>query len=164
MTSGLGLEPTRVHGGFVVTISGGPETCTATVAAGQCNLVLTSTGTRTITATYQGDQNNQPSSDTELHTVIQAGTTTTITGDAPDPSVAGQVVTVNYTVVAAAPGAGTPTGNVVVTVSGGAETCTGTVAARRRPLTRRNLHRRFDHHKGPLDLGVDIAHLRRKFR
>ena len=36
---------------------------------------------------------------------------------------------VNYTVTANAPGGGTPTGNVVVTVSGGAETCTGTVAA-----------------------------------
>ena len=116
-------------GNVVVTISGGAETCTGTVAAGQCNLVLTSTGTRLITATYQGDQNSLPSSDTELHTVNQAGTTTTITGDAPDPSVTGQVVTVNYTVVANAPGAGTPTGNVVITVSGGAETCTGTVAA-----------------------------------
>src|SRR5204863_17323 len=63
------------------------------------------------------------------HTVNKADTTTLITSDNPDPSVTGQSVVVNFTVTVNAPGAGTPTGNVVVTVSGGAETCTGTVAA-----------------------------------
>src|SRR5439155_450727 len=45
----------------------------------------------------------------------------------PDPSDAGQAVTVNFTVAAVAPGAGTPTGNV--TVSDGVDSCTGTVAS-----------------------------------
>src|SRR5207247_563627 len=44
-----------------------------------------------------------------------------------DPSDAGQAVTVNFTVAAVAPGAGTPTGNV--TVSDGVDSCTGTVAS-----------------------------------
>jgi large repetitive protein len=59
--------------------------------------------------------------------VNAAATTTTITGKTPNPSTVGQAVTVNFTVAAVAPGAGTPTGNV--TVSDGSATCTGTVAA-----------------------------------
>ena len=53
-----------------------------------------------------------------------AGTTTTITGDTPDPSVTGQAVAVTFTVTGAAP---TPTGNV--TVSDGVATCTGALTA-----------------------------------
>src|SRR6185295_9287976 len=98
------------------------------VATGSCMLTLNSVGNRTITATYAGDTNFNGSADTEAHQVTLANTTTTITSDNPDPSVVGQSVTVNFTVVAAPPGMGTPTGNVVVTISGGAETCTGTVA------------------------------------
>lgn len=59
--------------------------------------------------------------------VGQAATTTTITSDTPDPSFAGQPFVVQYTVVANAPGAGTPAGNV--TVSDGVDSCTATVAA-----------------------------------
>ncbi len=116
-------------GNVVVTISGGAETCVGTVAAGTCTLTLTSAGARTLTATYAGDANFNGSSDTEAHQVNAANTTTTITSANPDPSVVGQSVTVNFTTLSIAPGAGTPTGNVVVTISGGAETCTGTVAA-----------------------------------
>jgi uncharacterized delta-60 repeat protein len=50
--------------------------------------------------------------------------TTTITGDGPEPSDPGQAVSVAYSVAA---GAGTPTGDVVV--SDGVDSCTGTVAA-----------------------------------
>src|SRR6185503_11313227 len=74
-------------GNIVVTVSGGVETCTGTVAAGTCTLTLTSAGARTLTATYQGDANFTGSSDTEAHQVNAAGTTTTITTDNPDPSV-----------------------------------------------------------------------------
>jgi hypothetical protein len=65
--------------------------------------------------------------------VNKADTTTTITSDSPDPSSAGQSVNVNYTVVANAPGGGTPTGNVQV--SDGVDTNTCTVAAGTCPLT-----------------------------
>ncbi len=59
-------------------------------------------------------------------TVGKASSTTTIVTDTPDPSVAGTNVTVTFTVVDAAPGAGTPTGNV--TVGDGVDSCTATVA------------------------------------
>jgi hypothetical protein len=109
-----------------VTVSGGPGvTCTATVAAGQCNVTFTSTGAKTLTATYAGDANfNGSTSAGEPHTVNAAGTTTAITSDAPDPSVVGQSVIVQYSVTPSSPG--TPTGNV--TVSDGTVSCTGTVA------------------------------------
>ena len=92
-------------GNVVVTISGGTETCTGTVAAGTCALTLTTVGAgRTITASYAGNASFNASSDTESHDVNKANTTTTITSDNPDPSVSGETVTVNYTVVATAPG------------------------------------------------------------
>ncbi|HMX24411.1 MAG TPA: Ig-like domain repeat protein [Blastocatellia bacterium] len=116
-------------GNVVVTVSGGAETCTGTVASGTCTLALTALGNRTLTATYAGDDNYNGSTDTEAHTVNKADTTLTIVSDNPDSSAVGQSVTVAFTVAAASPGAGTPSGNVVVTVSGGSETCTGTIAA-----------------------------------
>ena len=114
---------------MVITVSGGVETCTGTVAAGSCTLALTAVGNRTLTATYAGDASYNGSSDTEAHTVNKADTVTTITSDNPDSSAVGQNVTVAFTVAASAPGAGTPTGTVTITVSGGTETCTGTLAA-----------------------------------
>ena len=111
-----------------VTVSDGTISCTGTVAAGTCSLTFTSAGAKTLTATYAGDGNFSGSTSAgEAHTVNAASTTTAITSDTPDPSVVGQSVTVNYSVAVAAPGAGTPTGNV--TVSDGTVSCTGTVAA-----------------------------------
>src|SRR5262249_28883817 len=60
------------------------------------------------------------SAGTESHTVNKANTTTTITGDAPDPSVVGEPYTVNVSVAAAPPGTGTPSGSVSVTDGAGA--------------------------------------------
>src|SRR5262249_43323974 len=56
-------------GTVTITVSGGAETCNAAVATGQCSLVLTVAGSRTITATYAGDTNFNGSSDTEPHQV-----------------------------------------------------------------------------------------------
>ncbi|MBK9711279.1 MAG: Ig-like domain repeat protein [Kouleothrix sp.] len=110
-----------------VTVSDGTQSCTGTVAAGQCSIAFASIGARTLTATYLGDGTFTTSTSASVaHQVDQADTTTTITSDTPDPSVVGQSVTVNYTVAASAPGAGTPTGNV--TVSDGVDSCTATVA------------------------------------
>src|SRR5688572_11520021 len=64
-------------GNVNVTVSGGAETCSAAVAAGQCSLVLNGTGTRTITATYAGDTNFNTSSDTEDHQVCGSTLVTT---------------------------------------------------------------------------------------
>jgi hypothetical protein len=111
-----------------VTVSDGTVSCTGTVSGGSCSITFTSAGAKTLTATYAGDSNfNGSTSASEAHTVNKANTTTTITGDTPDPSVVGQSVTVTYTVSVNAPGAGTPTGDV--TVSDGTASCTGTVAA-----------------------------------
>jgi hypothetical protein len=73
-------------------------------------------------------------------TVNKADTTTTITGDTPDPSTQGQSVTVSYSIAVVAPGAGTPTGNV--TVSDGVDSCVGTAAAGQCSLTLNTLGNR----------------------
>src|SRR5206468_1137279 len=111
-----------------VTVSDGTESCSATVAAGTCPLTPTSSGSKTLTATYGGDANFAGSTSAGAsHTVNAAGTTTTIAAHTPNPSAVGQAVSFTFTIVRAAPRGGTPTGNV--TVSDGTATCTGTVAA-----------------------------------
>lgn len=115
-----------------VTVSDGSANCTiAALAAGSgsCNLTSSTAGNKTLTATYAGNASFATSSGTTAHTVNRASTGTTISADSPDPSNSGQAVTVSYSLAVTAPGNGTPTGNVTVTASGGAETCTGTVAA-----------------------------------
>ncbi|MGD2048408.1 MAG: Ig-like domain repeat protein [Chloroflexota bacterium] len=119
-------------GSVTVTISGGPEICvdtTLTNGAGQCQITPTIAGNRTLIATYSGDTYFASSSDTAPHTVNKAGTTTTIIDDSPDPSFAEQPFTVEFSVEAISPGSGTPTGNVTVTISGGSESCVGTLSA-----------------------------------
>jgi hypothetical protein len=113
-----------------VTVSDGTNSCFAAVSAGQCDVTFTSPGAKNLTATYAGDTNynGSASSPATAHTVNTANTTTTITEDNPDPSASGASVTVKWTVTVNSPGAGTPTGNVTVTVSGGAETCNAPVA------------------------------------
>jgi uncharacterized repeat protein (TIGR01451 family) len=108
-----------------------PDTVIAATGVGSCTGGLPAAGARTLTATYSGTANfNSSTSAGVAHQVNPAQTQTTITGDAPDPSTAGATIAVNYSVTAAGPGGGAPTGNVVVTVDGGqpGETCTGTVA------------------------------------
>ena len=111
-----------------VTVSDGTESCTGTVAAGNCSIAFTSAGAKSLTATYAGNANFNGSASTPStpHLVNKADTTITITSDTPDPSVVGQAVTVNYSVAVDSPGSGTPTGNV--TVSAGPDSCVGTVA------------------------------------
>ena len=111
-----------------VTVSDGANSCTDTVAAGSCTIIFATPGAKTLTATYAGDTFFNGSTSTDIsHQVNNANTTTTITSDAPDPSIAGQSVTVNFSVAVVAPASGTPTGNV--TVSDGVDSCTGTVAS-----------------------------------
>ena len=44
-----------------VTVSDGVDTCTGTVAAGQCSITLNTAGSRSLTATYAGNANFAPS-------------------------------------------------------------------------------------------------------
>jgi len=109
-----------------VDITGTDVNCTITLAGGtgSCNAEFSTDGTKTITATYNGDADHATSSDTELHDVIKDDqTVTTITSDNPDPSQAGQSVTVAVTVS----GTTTPTGSVNITTSEG-PTCTITLS------------------------------------
>ncbi len=112
----------------VVTVDDGTGgTCQAAAAAGSCSLTSTSAGTKTITAAFTDDSNFSPSSGTTSHVVNPANTTVSITGDSPDPSTAGQAYQVSWSVSVAAPGAGTPTGNV--TVTDGLDTCQAAISA-----------------------------------
>jgi hypothetical protein len=52
-----------------VTVTADGASCTTTVAAGACSLVLTQPGARTITARYAGGTGFEAASDTEPHTV-----------------------------------------------------------------------------------------------
>ena len=91
-------------------------------------VTLTGAGSCTITASQAGDANFNPAPEVpRTFSIARADTTTTIITDTPDPSVADQQVTVNYTVSANASGTGMPTGNV--TITDGVDSCTGTVAA-----------------------------------
>ncbi len=108
-----------------VTVSDGTQSCNASVAAGTCSIAFSSAGPRTVTAAYAGDGNFAGSTSTSVgQTVNAASTTTAITNDSPNPSVAGQAFTVSFSVSSTG---GTPTGNV--TVSDGTVSCSGTVAA-----------------------------------
>ena len=68
----------RVTGGSViptgqVNITGANTNCTITLnssGTGSCNVRFTSTGTKTLTATYMGDQTHLASSDIESHQVV----------------------------------------------------------------------------------------------
>ena len=122
VTSGAGTPTGNV------TVSDGVNSCVGTVAAGTCSLALTTAGARTLTATYATDGNFAGSASTgTAQTVNQASTTTTITGNTPNPSDAVTAVAVTWSVAAVAPGAGTPTGTV--TVSDGVDSCNAPVAA-----------------------------------
>ncbi len=99
-----GSTPT---GNVTVTVSGDTTSCTGSVAAGTCTLIPTTAGAKTLTATYDGDDNFNGSSDTEGHTVNKAATTTTVTSS-PNPSVLGQNVTITADVTADSPSTATP--------------------------------------------------------
>ncbi len=114
--------------GTVAVSSDDGSTCSATVAAGACVLRPQQPGARTLTATYTGNQEFESSSDAEQHAVEtprKAATTTSITGDTPDPSAPGAEVLVSFTVRS---DGGTPSGSVAVSSDDGSS-CNATVEA-----------------------------------
>lgn len=124
--TGSGGTPT----GQVTFKDGAATIGTRTLVGGVATLTKSdlSVGPHTITAVYGGDSNYAGSNGSTSHTVNKANTTTTINSVNPvSPTVVGQPVTVNFTVVASGAGGGTPTGNV--TVSDGTVSCVGAVAA-----------------------------------
>ncbi len=126
VTSTIGI-PT---GAVTVTVSDSADTCSGVLVGGlgACQLALSTPGIYTLTATYAGEGDFQPSSDSELHTVdsiTTISTTTSIASDDPDPSQLGQPFTVTFGVTSTL---GIPTGVVSVTVSDSPETCSGELA------------------------------------
>ena len=119
----------------IVSISDGSNSCNATLSngSGSCSLPSTSIGIKSINASYLGTAAYNSSSASGTHTINKVSTSTTITSDAPDPSVYGQDYSVSVSVSTVAPGSGTPSGTVSVsdglnscniTLSGGSGSCT----------------------------------------
>ncbi|MFE2188881.1 Ig-like domain repeat protein, partial [Streptomyces sp. NPDC059455] len=81
-----------------------------------------------VTATYGGSPDFTGSGDLVTHSVGRALTTTAVVS-APDPSVAGQPVTITATIAAVAPGAGTPTGTVTFDPGDGTPAITAPMTA-----------------------------------
>ncbi|MBK9927672.1 MAG: Ig-like domain repeat protein [Anaerolineales bacterium] len=117
-----------------VTIGGADTGCTITLSgnSGSCNntVKFTSLGSKTLTATYNGDTEHNTGTDTEPHTVINGNdTTTTITSVA---SFSGLTPTLTITVSGITTPAGTVTfkeGSTTLctaTLSGGSGSCTST--------------------------------------
>jgi len=108
--------PTLTPTGFVSVTADDGTACSATIelasGTGFCDMTFTTSGTKTISASYAGDNEYKPSGDSTSHTVNKSATTVTITSDAPDPSQVGETVNVAVTVVG---GLTTPTGTVDIT-------------------------------------------------
>lgn len=69
-----------------VTVTDGVDSCSGSVAAGTCTVNLTTPGTRTLTASYEGDTYFLPASDTEEHQVGQFSSITIVKQTDPDGS------------------------------------------------------------------------------
>ncbi len=97
-----------------VSVSDGTASCTDAAPVGSCVLASTTSGAKTITVTYEGDADFNPSSKTASHSVTPAAASVAV-ASSDDPSVFGQPVTFTATVSGAA---GTPGGTVQFSVDG----------------------------------------------
>ncbi|HUR94057.1 MAG TPA: Ig-like domain repeat protein [Gemmatimonadales bacterium] len=109
-----------------VTVTDGVVSCTGGLTAGagtgSCPLPMATAGSHQVTATYSGNANFVESTSSAVdYTVNKANTTISILPETPDPSVIGQPVTLQWNLSSA--GSTAPSGNVVLTVAGGSETC-----------------------------------------
>ncbi len=116
-----------------VTFSGNAGAlCTANLnasAPGQASCITTyaAATAESVTATYSGDTNDQTSTSAPLPQTVNPDATTTTVSFTPAAPVSGQSVSFTATVGADAPGAGTPTGTVTISDSGGT-LCTATLS------------------------------------
>jgi len=118
---GGGATPTGT-----VSIGGADTNCAITLVngTGSCNVIFNTIGSKTLSATYNGDGNYLTSVAATVSHTVRNATTTTITADNPDPSTLGAAVTVSVTVS----GAGaTPTGTV--DISGADTNCSLTLTS-----------------------------------
>jgi N-acetylneuraminic acid mutarotase len=113
-------------GSVSVTASGSTASCTGalTNTTGKCSLTLNAAGAYTLTATYNGDSNFNPSFGTQAHIVSKFDTTTTILSDSPDPSRVNQPISVTFMVTSPY---GIPIGPVTIMVSNSSISCSNTL-------------------------------------
>ncbi|MGB8839964.1 MAG: Ig-like domain repeat protein [Aliidongia sp.] len=124
--SGAGGPPT----GTVVFLDGATTLGSSTLTAGVASFVAPSlaVGSHAITASYGGDNNFLGSTSAALSQTVNASATTTLLVATPNPSLAGQAVTLTATISGTG---GIPTGSVIFSDGGtalGAGNLTGGVA------------------------------------
>jgi hypothetical protein len=80
--------------GGSVTVTDGQVSCSGSLGggAGHCTLTLLTVGTRTLTASYQGQNSFAPSSDTESHEVQPAGPSSLVLSRQPSSTATSGVV------------------------------------------------------------------------
>jgi len=110
-----GFNPT----GTVTVTDGSGATCDIVLPASSCDLISTTTGSKTLTANYPGDGNNGPSNDIESYAITQAAATVSI--DSIDPA-GQQAVNSAYTVNVSVTGGFNPSG-VITVDDGDGESC-----------------------------------------
>ena len=135
VSSGLGV-PT----GTVTLMNGGAPVASASLISGQATLSVSTlgAGTHALSAHYSESGGFAASSSASVaHTVVAAGTTTSLTSSV-NPSRTGQAVTFTATVRAVAPGVGTPSGTVEFLL-GGAVIGSATLSNATAALTVNNL-------------------------
>lgn len=117
-------------GGTVSVSDGTGGTCTVTLSggSGSCPLTSTTTGSKTVTASYDGSASWNTSSGTTGHTVSIANSTTTFMGDTPDPSALDESVAFSARVDPTSPASGVPTGTVDFK-EGSVVLCSGTLSS-----------------------------------
>ena len=95
-----------------VTIAGCGAQVVSVAGKATCTVAYAGPGSHSITAIYNGDPDFLPSTSATLTQTVNKGSTTTAVTSSANPSVSGQSVTYTATVMANAPGSGTPTGTV----------------------------------------------------
>ncbi len=112
-----------------ITDSAG-NSCTLDAPSGTCVFTYWTPGDYYISAQYRGDTCYEPSFlEDQLHQVVKANTTTTITSDAPDYSTRDQPIMVYVSVRAVAPGVRASWNGERVTITDGVSTCEATLDA-----------------------------------
>ncbi len=125
------LRPT----GSVIVSAAGTAGCVAILSEpfdfgrrGSCSLTFTTTGLKTVTATYGGDAMFQGSVGSGPYQVNKDDTEPVFTSDSPDPSVVGQSVMVYFWVWTRWDGIPTGDVNVYERYPGGDARCVGTLS------------------------------------
>lgn len=99
-----------------IQVSDGASSCTISLPSTSCNLASTSAGSKTISASYSSDSNNLASTATTSQTINKAATAASVS--APGSVGPGVDINIHVAVAATAPGAGSPTGSVLVRFDG----------------------------------------------